>query len=157
MKAGRTPSQKVLQALFSYADGRLTWIKKSTRRPYRVGTIAGTLRPDGYREIKVYGFEHLAHRLIWSFHHGVITGEQVVDHISHNRSDNRIENLQLLTPRPVAKKSRRKRPEQLNMPVGVDFRCGRYAARLTLDGRLKQVGTFDTVDGAVAALEAFIK
>jgi hypothetical protein len=55
------------------------------------GTIAGTLRPDGYLSIFLSGNRYLSHRLAYLIFHKKMP--QLVDHINQNKSDNSINNL----------------------------------------------------------------
>ncbi len=95
------PSQDDLRRLFDYhPDGYLVW-KIRRRGRSRKGARAGTLcvKSRGsrmYWSIGVDGKRHLAHRLIWAWHFGVIPNIQI-DHINNDPGDNRIENLRLAT------------------------------------------------------------
>jgi hypothetical protein len=89
--------QARVKELFDYKeDGTLYWkipLNKSTK----IGDKAGTKNPNdkGYIRVKINGYEYAIHRLIYLWH----TGESptVVDHIDHNRQNNRIENLRAAT------------------------------------------------------------
>lgn len=47
------------------------------------------------------------HRIIWIASHGIIPNGYVIDHINNNKQDNRIENLQMLTPNENSHKAKR--------------------------------------------------
>lgn len=82
--------------IFKYNDGNLIW-NVSTSNRVKVGDKAGNIRKDGYKEIKVNNKRYLVHRLIWEIHYGYISKDKQIDHINGIRSDNRIENLRLVT------------------------------------------------------------
>ena len=81
--------------MFSYADGKLYWRKKISRKTV-VGNEAGTIRKtDGYRQIMINRCTYRTHRLIYLYHHGWLP--EFIDHINQNMADNRIENLRSAT------------------------------------------------------------
>jgi hypothetical protein len=62
----------------------------------KVNDIAGCLRKSGYVELSINNKLHYAHRLAWLY----MTGEMPkhhIDHINHNKSDNRFINLRQAT------------------------------------------------------------
>lgn len=64
----------MLNDIFDY-DGLLL-IRKS-------GDVSGSIRRDGYVEVKVNGKSELAHRVIWEMHNGKIPENMQIDHINH--------------------------------------------------------------------------
>lgn len=59
----------------------------------KVGDIAGYFSPEGYVRIMLFGKGYYAHRLGYAmFHNDNLDGYEV-NHISHDRSDNSIQNL----------------------------------------------------------------
>jgi len=70
--------------------GLFTWI--DNYHASKIGTVAGAVQKNlGYIKIRHKGQAYGAHRLAWFFVHG----EQpyIIDHINHDRADNRIANL----------------------------------------------------------------
>tara|TARA_R110000796_G_C14459094_1_gene424276 strand:+ start:365 stop:736 length:372 start_codon:yes stop_codon:yes gene_type:complete len=61
------------------------------------GSPIGNKNRKGYVRVVIGGKDMLAHRWIWEQEKGPIPQGMTIDHINSNRSDNRIENLQLLT------------------------------------------------------------
>ena len=63
----------------------------------------GNKKSDGYMKctVRKYGAKnqktHPVHRFVWECFHGVIPDGKVIDHISDNKEDNRLSNLQLMT------------------------------------------------------------
>jgi len=88
---------ETLRDLVSYdsATGEFRW-RRSTNQRIKVGDIAGCIRPDGYKVIKIFGMPHLAHRLAWLYTHGAWPKDGI-DHINGGRKDNRLDNLREAT------------------------------------------------------------
>lgn len=84
-KSMKSINEKIIQAL-EYKDGVL----------YRDGKEIGNIRPDGYREARVLGVRKLYHHFVWLVHNNEFPSKQI-DHIDHNRANNRIENLRQVT------------------------------------------------------------
>tara|TARA_R110000868_G_scaffold137660_2_gene351222 strand:- start:3490 stop:3984 length:495 start_codon:yes stop_codon:yes gene_type:complete len=53
---------------------------------------------NGYRRINISGIQHAIHRLVYQYHVGEIPVGFEIDHIDNNRSNNRLDNIQLITP-----------------------------------------------------------
>ena len=79
------------------------------------------------------------------FLHRLIVGAglgQVVDHINRNPLDNRRANLRICTHAQNLQNARRR--GSMLKGVGLDKRDGRYYARVSVNGRRKNVGRFAT-------------
>lgn len=84
-------TREQIQKLFTYRDGKLYRLKRTSNR-IRIGQEVGSPRADGYRSVKINGADYLVHRIIWLWHFGYLP-ENGLDHINRKRSDDRIENL----------------------------------------------------------------
>jgi len=88
-------TQQLLQDKFSYIDGKLFW--KHRGRRININTRAGSVNREGYRCIGI-GYRHYQeHRIIYIYHYGDIPDGMVIDHIDKNITNNKIENLRLVT------------------------------------------------------------
>jgi len=85
-------TQKRLKELFSYNPETGDFTRTKTRsHNARKGDVAGSNDGAGYIRISIDKAHYRAHRLAWLYVHGKWPNE--IDHINHNRSDNRIINL----------------------------------------------------------------
>jgi hypothetical protein len=127
-----------------------------SRRYSLPGAKAGPLKKnhaDGYISVKIFGKSYMAHRLIWMMYYKEdIPDGYVIDHINHIRDDNRIKNLRIVTTAENARNMKSKSSREL--PIGVQKTDNnRYKARVDKDGIRYNVGTYDTVKEAEAALK----
>lgn len=92
----REESTKKWCDIFSYSDGTLKWKVRPARR-MKIGDAAGYMKDDGYMRVRCRGGQYYVHRIIWEMHNGPIPKGMEVDHVNHVRTDNRIENLRLVS------------------------------------------------------------
>jgi len=95
-------------------DGRIFTTKKSNRHKTKEGEwreIKLSNNKSGYKYANIYsgsGKENRhsirVHRLVWQEWAGLIPEGYYVDHKNANKGDNRLENLQLLTPEENSQK-----------------------------------------------------
>lgn len=94
----------------------------------------------------------MEHRVIWELHNGPIPEGMQIDHINHIRSDNRIENLRLVTAK---ENGRNKKLNALNTSgcTGVQFNkeINKWLARIVVGGKVKTIGYYETFDDAKEA------
>lgn len=121
--------------VFRYDNGNL--IRLSNNK------ISGSLRKDGYRNVSYNKKCYYQHRIIWELHNGAIPDGMEIDHINHNKSDNRIENLRLVTKRGNALNRKHK-------PVGVYKDKGYWKVGFTVNNKWKHFGMFSDYNKAVA-------
>ncbi|EHT0126459.1 HNH endonuclease [Salmonella enterica] len=137
--------------LFDYKEGILIKKVKLSKR-CKIGDQVGWLNSSGYLQFSMRKKVYLVHRVIWEIHNGKIPDGMEVDHIDHNKLNNNIENLRL-----VSKKENHK-----NMPLqknnksgfcGVCFieRCNKYRSSIKVDGKTKYLGYFIDINDAIKA------
>jgi len=152
----RLPPIEELKRLFDYdpSTGILTR-KVSTNPRARAGDEAGWLEHYGYRKVNVCGKCFPVHRICYAIYHGVDPYPMQIDHINHDRSDNRIENLRLVSHQENSKNQKR-RSDNNSGVTGVVWnkRDNRWVAQIRLNGKSKSLGYFTNKADAIAARRA---
>lgn len=102
----------------------------------------------GYRHGSILGVNHRAQRVIWAME----TGEWPVgdvDHINHDRADNRFENLRDVS-RGENLKNQGVRSDNVSGIVGVRLyrATGKWIAAINVDGISKHLGYFKCITAA---------
>lgn len=135
-----------LASAFEYRDGHL--FARLPASYVKAGDLVGSVcRTHGYVVVGHGGKLHRAHHIVWLMFRGAIPVGMEIDHINGNRSDNRIENLRLVTKAENAR-NRRLPVNNSSGEIGVQRRThGTYQVRVA--GR--HVGTFKTLEEAASA------
>ena len=90
-------NQELFRQLFHYNKDTGVITNATTRGSRaKIGNIAGGIE-NGYRRVSVQSKSIGAHNIIYIMHNGDTPKGLEVDHIDHNRQNNRIENLRLVT------------------------------------------------------------
>ncbi len=146
-------TQEWLKEHYDYnaETGELTRIKKDVNKS-RIGFSAWPIDSNGYRKVVIKGKIYAVHRLIWLWMHGYFPPE--MDHINHNRTDNRLSNLRKAT-RTQNSKNRSLRSDNTSGRVGISWQSSRKAwmAFINIDHKLTFLGRFKDFAAAVAARE----
>lgn len=143
------PSNDLLQASFLFCPVEGTLTKRKT------GNVMRAVQKQGYIVCRFKGEIYLAHRLCWALYHGFDPEHFQVDHINGIRSDNRISNLRLATPR-LNGANKKKKPGCSSSYKGVYRRSdtGKYVAQMRVSGVRKKIGSFNSELEAAAAYNA---
>lgn len=131
--------------------GIFTWIARETRTDL-IGTRAGSLNINGYRNICFCGKRYKEHRLAWLYMFGTLPS-QFIDHINGVRNDNRIENLREVTGNQNQYNAKT-RNDSSSKIKGVSWHKAtkKWAARIKFEGKDKHLGVFPTVEEAIKAV-----
>ena len=145
-------SQAELKELLHYdpETGEFTWLVSNSNR-VKVGDIAGCINKLDYRTIAINRKIYLAHRLAFLWMTEAFP-ENMVDHINHDKSDNRWENLRPAT-RAENKRNTWKQSNNTSGFKGVYFNkgVGKYVAHVTVNGAKKYLGCFTSPEEAYQA------
>ena len=141
------------------SSGKLFW-KKTLSHRVNVGDEAGTINPtDGYWQIQFNRKLYRAHRIVMLMHTKSFDTSLQIDHIDHDRLNNRIENLRLVT-NSINGKNTKMHKNNATGVTGVTFDKNRnkYKAQIVVNYKLDNLGRFNTFEEAVQArLQAEIK
>lgn len=136
-------------------SGSFTWkpravVCKSWTRKYRGGQSAGRVTCQGYLRIRILGGEYPGHRLAWLYVFGHWPS-RCIDHINGNRLDNRIANLRDVSQQANTQNHRVASLTNRSGFLGVTAHKKKWRATITVDGRAKHIGVFETPHEAHAA------
>lgn len=148
------PPLEQLQAVLKYqpTTGNLIWLQDRAKRKVKAGEVAGCIGNSGYRIVSVNNETYRAHRLAYYLYHGKdVEPGKVIDHKNGDRDDNRIKNLQEITQSENLRKA-----EGIK---GYDYHKGKqmWRARISIEGKQKFLGYFNTEEEARAAYVAVKK
>lgn len=146
-------NQAFMQKFFTYEPRTGELIARLPVHNREIGSVCGAVGGHGYLMTSIQGKNYLNHRLIWLYMMGKLP--QQIDHINHNRLDNRWENLREvnntdnLRNTGLSKNSRTK----IN---GVNYipRLDKFRAYITINRKQVYLGIFDCIEDAAAARKA---
>lgn len=113
-------------------------------RKFKDCNYTGSTNSDGYNQVRVGKKLYTVHRLVCHLFLNIeYSDPRQVDHINGLRSDNRLENLRMVTPRQNSQNSLYHRNGGL---IGTSYekRRDRWVSYITLNGKQKFLGYFDT-------------
>jgi len=150
-------TQELLRSLFDYdsATGSLVRIKTTSSKA-QAGSIAGSKKGHKYARVSVNNKLYYAHHVVWIWHYGILPEE--IDHINRDRFDNRIENLRA-TDRSANNINTKVRCDNTSGVSGVywEKRYSKWCVRIGVNGKLKHIGYYDSLETAKQKREEAIK
>lgn len=133
-----------------YVNGELFWkIKPSNAakmdRP--VGKLDG-----GYLRFFFKGKGHKVHRVVWMMHNGPIPEGYEIDHIFHDKEDNRIEMLRCV-PKLQNGRNQSKHAHNTSGHTGVNWMAsvGKWRAEIRINNKTIYLGCFTEIEEAIRA------
>lgn len=146
------PTREQLLEAFAYEPetGVFTRANNPGRR-WKPGQICGATGANGYVYLSLRGMRFLSHRAAWLMVIGEVPANDI-DHINGDRSDNRIDNLRILS-RSKNCSNNAEIHHATGRSVGGFFniQAGKWQARIRIDGRSKHLGFFESQGEANAA------
>lgn len=144
-----------LKSFLNYNPDTGAWTWLVARGTALKGSAAGRENGGGYIIICIDGHNYRAHRLAWLY----MTGEwpsKFIDHKNRARADNHWSNLRQATR---SENNRNRACLSKTKFKGVEIAAsGKFRARIRqLDGKTKNIGTFDKPEDAAAAYFAVAK
>ena len=142
-----------LKELLHYDPLTGDFTNKITRGTWAVeGGTAGHRRKNGYIEIRISGKAHLAHRLAWLYMEGFFPKNIGVDHIDRNPSNNRWNNLRLVSQQCNLRNCGLRKDNNSGVKgVYWDGRRKKWQAEINLSGKHRHLGRYEDFDDAVLA------
>lgn len=130
--------------------GEFFWKTSSDNLSRKVGTLAGSVYPNGYRYIQIDGSDYRAGRVAWF----LMTGEDPVDFIDHKntiRDDNSFSNLRKATN--SQNQANAKWSNNTSGIKGVRWQAsrGKWMAIITVNGKARNLGRYTSVVDAAKA------
>jgi hypothetical protein len=146
------PTVERVREVLSYCPttGICRW--KVARPGTRRGAIAGTLTSENYYQVQIDRKFLKLHRVIWV----LMTGrwpDEMIDHINHNRADNRWENLREATHLENCRNRDPAKTKSKSGRVGVSWLSarGRWNAYIGIHNRTLDLGCFEALEDAIEA------
>ena len=138
-----TQAEALQLFIYDQDTGVLIW-KKSEKTAGYVNT------GDGYITVMVGGKNYKAHRIAWLMTYGYWPNQ--VDHIDHDRINNRIANLREVCQQENSR-NMSLRGTNTSGHVGVSWhkKANKWAASITIDYKARHLGLFSNFEDAVLA------
>lgn len=138
--------QELYNYLFDYNNGHIYWKNKSSiYSTINIGDIAESLQTDAsglqHYSVRINRMSKQVHRVIWIMHFGDIPEELEVDHIYHDRLDNKIENLRLVT-KPENAKNKSKYKSNTSGHANISIRKDNYKKKFRVSFNSKNENNY---------------
>lgn len=132
------------RGLFEYhEDGYLINRTERCKRHAKKGDRVGANRNNiNYRQVRVDGKNYREHVVIWCVVKGCMP--EIIDHIDHNRLNNKIENLRSVTHKQNIRHGSGRQ-------AGITRKGNKFLAAIRVDYVRRHLGTFKTYDEALIA------
>ena len=114
----------------------LRWKIKPRCSTKEIGDVAGSTSESGYSKVMLNKKQLNVHRVVWILLKGEIPEGFVINHIDCDKSNNHIENLEVVTQKQNTRKSYRHLPEDNLVGVSLSSDKKKWCASYVLNGVL---------------------
>lgn len=149
-KNGKLTSER-LRELFEYRPETGELIRRVKASNMLPGTVAGSVRPDGRRQIGIDGSMYLSSRIIWLYVHGVWPPVDI-DHKDRHKGNDRLENLRPATR--LENVINRSKWTGESKYIGVSRKRRKWSAQIQVDGSHFRLGVFENEEDAARARDS---
>lgn len=109
------------------------------------------IHDNGYRRGYINRRRYYAHRVAWAIHFGAWP-QKSIDHINHDRQDNRLSNLREADHKTNGRNRKLSSNNKSGFNgVGWVKRVSMWQARIKINGKLKHIGFYSDITDAVTA------
>jgi hypothetical protein len=128
-----------------------TFTRKKNAINCQAGSLAGSISKTGYLVINIFGKVQKAHRLIWLYAHGKWPNGSL-DHINRIKTDNRLENLKLVTQKQNSENQPLRKNNTSGYP-GISWYLpyNKWRSRIQHYSKQYTLGYFDSLEDAIKA------
>ena len=140
--------------LFRYDSETGLLIRRVTtgNNRFHAGTAAGCSSPDGYLRVRVDKVLYQVHRVCYLLAYGSLPDDMQVDHINHDRLDNRWINLREVNNTTNIKNCSLSSNSTTKINgVNLIKSTNKYRAYITVNKKQIHLGVFDNINDAIAA------
>lgn len=140
-------TQTYLQSVFTYKDGQLYWVgnRRGAKKDKPISGKVGI----GYVGCMLDGKHYLLHRLVYLYIHGYMPVDNI-DHINGDKTDNRIENLRVVSKTGNQQNMRKAYTTNKSGLLGAFYskKHKNWFSRICVNGKRKWLGCFKTSEEA---------
>ncbi len=149
-------TQSKLKELLNYDKytGIFTW-RTSRGNRIKAGDVAGSKNNHGYFRIRItilsISKSYLLHRLAWLYVYGIFPREHL-DHVNHDRTDNKISNLREATQKHNCRNASKSKNNKSGFN-GVSW-CEpvkKWQTQIQVNGKLIYIGSYKDKNEAICA------
>lgn len=143
------------QVSYDPKTGILTRQRKPNKSKAMLGPIKGTKKDEGHLKVAIDGVEKYLHQIAWYLHYGTWPTE-IIDHIDGDPTNNKINNLRLVTKHENVLNQRRAHKTNRSGLLGAHWieEKKKFHSSIWFKNKKYNLGYYDT---AQAAHEAYVQ